>query len=300
MAADSLPPIENADGMNSASPDDIKQQMAWEVRRLVDWAKGLEPRVIQANIAELAGLPTTDLSNYKSGARPISLEHARALDEWMDGFAQKKGAAAFRRTSLGGTFEQLRTAYDTQKQIGHAKCDIFVSAPMAAVEKSEYDETRRRITNLVECLEKEVGWTAYYAGRDAPAADEAFWDVPRLAMKMNSEYLRAAKYFVLVCLQELRVPSSVFVEAGMALALGMPAIYFARTPEDLPYILKEVDKFEEGLGWGRAYTYHVPGYEEAEAVVRRHGPGLFPVGGKRRPRSVSREPRSGRRRTPAE
>lgn len=115
------------------------------------------------------------------------------------------------------------------------KYDVYISAPMDGLnEENEYlasknDIDRIKVDLRVECKMDR----AFYAGTDL---DFEKWDVPELGFKADWKALVASKYFLMI--YPSYVPSSVIFEAGLAVGLRKPSIWFVRKGKKLPYLLE--------------------------------------------------------------
>ena len=211
------------------------------------------------------------LSKIINGVRTLAVAKARLLDK------------AGYRTPTGGSFEQL--ARD-QAAAAHAarrgqpqrrtNYDVFLASPMASGGKT-YSDLRRSALDLVTAIENYCGYTVYYAGRDIESSAE--FDAVDIAFGENWRALSQSRTFALYMPHAVTKPSSVWVEAGIALGLGMRSTYFVPDSSSLPYILQRavLPKEEGGSELTRVqYTNDDPG--RAAALVRRHAQGALHEG----------------------
>jgi tRNA A-37 threonylcarbamoyl transferase component Bud32 len=144
--------------------------------------------------------------------------------------------------------------------------DVFVSCPMAGARTDQrYQDLRADALRVVDCLERECGLTAFYAGRDVPTRDA--FDAPDYSVVVDLQALRQSRYFLLLYPEKL--VSSVLVEAGIALALGKKAVYFARDARHLPFMLRHLDR----VCPVKVYEYRAVEY--VLKLLRQHGARLF-------------------------
>jgi len=123
----------------------------------------------------------------------------------------------------------------------------------------------------VKALQDHCSFSVYCGALQVAGRDD--FDSPAFALTDNVDALRKSRNFLLWVDMPLSKPSSVWVEAGMALAMGKPCTYLVRSPEVLPYILKQAMGADlPGLGSVRCEWL-----EEASpaTLVRRHGYQLF-------------------------
>ncbi|SCL19362.1 hypothetical protein [Micromonospora inyonensis] len=113
--------------------------------------------------------------------------------------------------------------------------DIFVSSPMTAFgADGGYEEHRKEVLKIVAVIERRCQLRCYYSGRTRETLQDL--EAVDVGLRNDMEALRSSRTFVLI-LPEAFV-SSVFVEAGMALAFGKPAVYFRRPDVRLPFMLE--------------------------------------------------------------
>ena len=133
--------------------------------------------------------------------------------------------------------------------------DIFISAPMAAFENNhKYEENRIFIIKLKQILKKECNLKSFYAG-DYIQTDLEF-EAENISLRKDIGILKASKYFLMVYPEKL--VSSVLVEAGLAMAMEKPSVYFVRNINHLPFLLKQA---------GEAISeVHIRKYNNAEDI----------------------------------
>jgi len=151
--------------------------------------------------------------------------------------------------------------------------DIFVSTPMSAYASDEvaYKYNRDMLLGLFRDLKERSGFSSFFC----PAVlcnDLASFDGEQDALAQDFHALEQSSAFLLYYLPPLpEKPSSVFVEAGMALNARMPSIYIVRSRADLPYMLRGADRFlVDGFTSPRALAPRraVPGHPPRESIVK--------------------------------
>jgi hypothetical protein len=117
--------------------------------------------------------------------------------------------------------------------------DVFLSSPMAAfTEAEEYTRDRDKVMKVIEVLRRECRFeSVFYAGRDIQSM--ADFDPVNLSIDQDFQALVESRYFVM--LYPRSIVSSVLVEAGWALALGKPCIFFVAKRGDLPFLLRQAE-----------------------------------------------------------
>ncbi len=143
--------------------------------------------------------------------------------------------------------------------------DVFLSAPMAGFRTADkYRSFRAEMMTLLAALE-ECGLSVFFAGRDVESPDQ--FDDPAYSVVRDIETLKNSRYLLMVYPE--RVVSSVLVEAGYALAMGMKAVYFVRDTKHLPFLLRHLDRVHPV----KIYEYET--IDRIVSLVRRHKTSLF-------------------------
>jgi len=219
----------------------------------------------------------------------LNYESATAASKWFNGKAPLPERAArsldagFGGTSLGVSWvELLRVQRAADKRDGldapgaNDIYDVFLASPMtAAVESGTYEQERQAAIAVRETLEGFLDLRVYYAGSSLNFEDD--FDVPDLAAEMNFDALRESRYFVLAYTapQTTPKPSSVWVEAGYALALGRPCLFLVRDTQILPYCLQSLQQVAVGARLPPVLVHHVNSLQRAEIILRRQGKDIF-------------------------
>jgi hypothetical protein len=109
--------------------------------------------------------------------------------------------------------------------------DVFISCPMTSLVEADYARMRQTIDALVDAVEAR-GYSAYSAVRRT--ADRV--DPEAIAAEKDLPTLTASRNFVMI--YPARILSSCLLEAGYALVAGIPSVYFVKSDDDLPYMLR--------------------------------------------------------------
>lgn len=174
-------------------------------------------------------------------------------------------------------FARLRSVTDALEE--HISQDdptteVFLSFPMAG--SGDYDDSRRLGQRLVSALQKYCGVReVFWAG--ATIESDCQFEEPSVGLGRNMPYFRSADRFVMLYPEKLS--SGVLVEAGLALGLGMPAVYLVRDREDLPWILQDIG----GAGDNKLGRVRVIVYSDEDNLIEKlksNGPHLFPAASK--------------------
>lgn len=122
--------------------------------------------------------------------------------------------------------------------------DIFMATPMSAYasDSEAYRRNRETILAIFAELKRQTRFTKFFC----PAIlveSAAKFDAHEQALVQDVLALEASEAFILYYMPPLpKTPSSVFVEAGMALSARIPSIYIVRSRSDLPYMLRTADQ----------------------------------------------------------
>jgi len=115
------------------------------------------------------------------------------------------------------------------------KYDVFLSSPMSAFKIDEdYTKDRDAMLKFKNYLEEEKNISIYYAGEHISNSTSF---KSELADHNDFEAIENSRCFIMFYPQS--IVSSVLVEAGYALALKKPSVYFVHKKEILPFLLRE-------------------------------------------------------------
>lgn len=150
------------------------------------------------------------------------------------------------------------------------KYDVFLSSPMAAfTNDEEYKDDRKDTLRIVETLQDKCKFdSVFYAGRHIDSIDS--FDAEDISIQNDYEALSKSRYFVM--LYPKKIVSSVLVEAGWALALRKPSIYFVRNRDDLPFLLKEA-----AMAYPRVKVYEENGIDDIVKLIELNGEEIFSI-----------------------
>jgi pimeloyl-ACP methyl ester carboxylesterase len=171
-------------------------------------------------------------------------------DFWVDELSAGTGINSAQKKTVRGTHTEIVKPKD-KKQDGMyiwvldniKKCakkyeyDVFIAAPMAGYQNNEeYKNNRVEILEIITHLKEKCNFNnIYYAGQNLKSADE--FEAKPISLEMDVHVLKNSRYFMLVYPKE--IVSSVLFEAGMALAFGIPSIYFVKNRKNLPFIMEQ-------------------------------------------------------------
>jgi hypothetical protein len=258
-------PLEKAEDIHEASLERLQDQVRFELLQLVGSST-------QEAVAHMVGYNTgSQMSRILSGFADLPVDRAKVLDSC--GYT----------TTLGTTFELLAKAVKQahrprqgrqSRPILAGTYDVFLAVPMGSTaDEAGYQQVRTEAKNLVAALQAYCGYSVYCGALSV--ATRADFDSPGFALEENVPALVKCRRFVLWVPEIITRPSSVWVEAGMALALQKPSTYLVPSPEVLPYILRQV--FEAGniAGIGGVHVHWIDHDITPTSLVVRHQAKLF-------------------------
>jgi hypothetical protein len=258
-------PIETAQDIDEASRERLEDQIRFELTQLLKTST-------QEELAHMAGYETgSQISRILSGYADLPAARARELDNL--GY----------QTTLSTSFERLANAVKSahaprrgkrSRPILTGSYDVFLAVPMASTDdEKKYQEVRTEARNLVAALESQCGYSVYCGALGAASRTE--FDSPGFALEENVPALAKCRRFVLWVPGLIVKPSSVWVEAGMALALAKPSTYLAPSPEVFPYILRQITGAEDVPGIGAVRVHWINDDLTPTSLVVRHKAKLF-------------------------
>ncbi|MGH3772816.1 MAG: helix-turn-helix domain-containing protein [Pseudonocardiaceae bacterium] len=254
------PPILAPEQLEAATPVMIEDQIRFEVHHLL-----ARLDVTQAAFAIKIGYGEGTVSKWKNGQQRLSEGGAKNIDK-----------AGYGPTTLGLSFSELLRLYRVRARSGieHNTWDVFLSMPMASA-GPDYGEALADAQQIRVALEEHCGWHAFFAGVDIPTSND--FDTPDFALQANCVAVRESANFMMVVLRPLARASSVFVEAGFALALQKPSVYFVRDRQVLPYILREASVHSAAVDLPSVRVCEVDDVTQVIGRIRRHKRSLFMV-----------------------
>lgn len=281
-------PIRDKDELTTALPERVRDQIVYELDLLtseeqnyrVDIGRGPR-RKSQEDVANLFGEEQSYLSKILNHQNNLSVEKAVRVDE-----AFPEG------TSLGVSFldlvkirEDKIAATQHEAKAVKRRRRAFLASPMAAV-IDDYEDVRAGARRVFTALQ-DIGITPYWAGESIETA--AKFEQADVAFDVNLRELRRASHFVLfweghpapvtskgksAVRGKPAAISSIWVEAGMALALNIPATFLVPEPDDLPFVLKKALVSASKRGGAPAVVRQVKNSAAAAEMIRAN-PNLF-------------------------
>jgi len=148
--------------------------------------------------------------------------------------------------------------------------DVFLAMAMAGLETEEqYQNYRNQALRIEKWLQDYCGFRSlFYAGHNLETKEK--FEAEDFSLSEDLQALRRSKYFMLVYPE--RIVSSVLFEAGLAIALGKPSVYFIRDRSSLPFLMKMAEQAKLPAGV-RIYEYE--NLSKIENLLQNPGEGLW-------------------------
>lgn len=175
-----------------------------------------------------------------------------AYDFWVDPLSAGIGTSSSRRQVIRGSHTEIvkptnRTSESYTWVLACLKSafqrfqyDVFLASPMAALDSQEaYSRYHEDTLKVEQALIEHCGATSvFYAGRGIKDISE----FQGQAQSLYDDYkaLKESRYFMMFYPEKKL--SSVIYEAGMALALGKPAVYFVHETKHLPFLMQQAQQ----------------------------------------------------------
>ena len=172
-----------------------------------------------------------------------------ASDFWVDQLSSGIGLPSSRKKIVRGGHRKIIKPINTEDDVyawvikrikiclSRFKYDVFLSSAMAGLKTEEdYQKYRNEALHLEKIMKEKCNFQEiFYAGRNL--ATKAAFEAQNLSLEDDFNALRESRYFLLIYPE--RIVSSVLFEAGWALALGKPSVYYVRNRADLPFLMRE-------------------------------------------------------------
>jgi len=130
----------------------------------------------------------------------------------------------------------IRAALAAERKALTPKYDVFLSAPMASfTDDSEYQPFRAEILKVIHALH-ECGLSVFCALEAIDSMSK--FDTHGISAHDDIDILEQSGSFIMIYPQKLA--TSALFEAGYALALNRPSLYFVRNEQDLPYLMQRL------------------------------------------------------------
>lgn len=124
---------------------------------------------------------------------------------------------------------------------------VFLSAPMSAFsDPSEFTDFRNVVLTVVDSIELNVPRALlYYAGKSSTTLHG--FTSPNQAFQTDISALQSSETFILIYPRP--IATSALIELGFALSLGLSILLVVKSREDIPYMIRDVDKILENVSF---------------------------------------------------
>lgn len=130
----------------------------------------------------------------------------------------------------------VRDALSAERKALRSKYDVFLSAPMASFkDDSEYQPFRTDVLKVIHAL-RDCGLSVFCALEEIDSISQ--FDTHGISTHDDIAILQQTGSFLMLYPQKLA--TSALFEAGYALALGRPSLFFVRNEQDLPYLMQRL------------------------------------------------------------
>ena len=259
-------PVGAGTDLDEADIGALREQVRHQLQRLIVGSQMTEEAVGHA-IGYSTG---SQISKILNGNADLPVPKARELDALVaDAPPVWQFEALARAVAARRPYERTRG-----KPVLTGSFDVFLAVPMASTsDGAEYRRIRELARDTVAAMMTHCGYRVYCAAVDVE--ELADFDSPGFAIAENIHALMRSKRFVLLVPKAVHKPSSVWVEAGIALALGKPCTFLIPDQRVLPYILQEAAEPRGIAGLGTVRVKWTNDVQSAAALIVKHKRRLF-------------------------
>jgi hypothetical protein len=153
-----------------------------------------------------------------------------------------------------------------------SKYDVFLAAPMAGFGSNEADRTTMNV--LVGQVNAALGRQAGVKSVHTPILtrpDTKQFEDPAVGFAVELEALRSAKRYLLLLPEVIPAGTSVLMTAGMAIALDIPSVIFAKTNSSLPYLLEGAVESKKA----NVHLHRYTDFSDIDRLIINNGLRLF-------------------------
>lgn len=206
-----------------------------------------------------------------------------ASDFWVDQLSAGIGLVSSRKKLVHGSHTEVVKPKSIESDVyswvrdrirvclDRFRYDVFLSSAMAGLHTEEdYQKYRTEALLIENMLNERCNFQSiFYAGRDLKTKVD--FDAQNISLHDDFCALKESRYFLL--LYPERIVSSVLFEAGWALALGKPSVYYVHDRDDLPFLMAQAG--DASLTKVTIYEYGEKGRQEICRLIERHGEKLW-------------------------
>lgn len=225
----------------------------------------------QANVGLLpichSGLLVSNLPSPLSSFQSLQLENADFAARFDSSLTEMLALDSQRSPEIAA-FPHVKETLLRARE-GANRFDVFVSAPMSSLKGSKYRKFRSSLDDALSALAEKSDLSRYYFAGDM-FGDISDFDDKLVGTERDLRALGNSDRFLLILPEKLA--SSSLVEAGFALALGIPSVLFVTNRDHLPWALQEIGQLSESTKVGE---YNKP--SDIAHRISSHGPELWPT-----------------------
>ncbi|MBX3575597.1 MAG: toll/interleukin-1 receptor domain-containing protein [Rhizobiaceae bacterium] len=210
-----------------------------------------------------SGLAVSDLISPLSSFQAISLDAADFAPRFYRSIGEMISIPMPRAAH---ELAALSASVKAEAQAVAAHHNVFVSAPMSSL--ANYASFRKSLQPALDSLRRHDALANYYFSGVGFAKPSQF-DEQTVGMQRDFNALANSDRYMLVLPE--KIASGVLVEAGFALAKGIPSVLFVTDPDHLPYALREIGQISTSTRIVRFKTI-----KDIATVIERNGPALWP------------------------
>jgi TIR domain-containing protein len=163
-------------------------------------------------------------------------------------------------------------ALEAERKALRSKYDVFLSVPMASFkDDSEYQPFRTDVLKVIHALH-DCGLSVFCALEAIDSMSQ--FDTHGISTHDDIAILQQTGTFVMLYPQKLA--TSALFEAGYALALGRPSLFFVRNEQDLPYLMQRLPEALTNVSILDSREWKT--YEDIVKLLRRNANHWFQKG----------------------
>lgn len=186
----------------------------------------------------------------------------RWIQNIVGGRTDDKGHWHFRNGQALALLNGTQPISTALASAGNKTWDAFLAVPMASLSSAEYKEQRLALRKVIKTLRRDWGGIkVYYPAEHITGPDK--WDPADMAMVRGLKAASSSRLFIMV--YNVEKPSSILVEAGFALAHGIPSIYFVKKGLKLPFLLNAA-----GQAASDVKIYEYSKYTDIVAILKKY------------------------------
>jgi len=167
---------------------------------------------------------------------------------------------------------KIHDALEAERKTLRPEYDVFLSAPMASFkDDSEYQSFRAEVLKVIHALDA-CGLSVFCALETIESMST--FDTHGVSTHDDLDIMGKSGNFIMLYPQKLA--TSALFEAGYALALGLPSLFFVRNEQDLPYLMQRLPEAVTHVSILDSREWQT--YEDIGDLLRRNAHHYFRTG----------------------